>query len=1017
MKTRLLLGFVAAVSVALTLYASVPSTIDDFFLPGSQPLDSGEIKTPTNCDCHGNYSNAVEPQFNWKGSMMAQAARDPLFYACMTISNQDVPESGDLCIRCHSPKAWLEGRSDPTDASHFIAEDREGVVCHFCHKMVKPSPLGVNPYPGDSFYTANTYLADSTYLATIDSIPEYVANGMYVVADVDYRRGPYTDANPPHDFYYSPFQRSSELCGTCHDVSNPAFSRQPGDDYDPNTFGEAAPAFNPHGMFPIERTYSEWSFSDYNTPDGVYAPQFGGNLDTVRSCLDCHMRDVEGKGAKQGSVPVRTDLGLHDLTGGNTFMPAVVQSLYSSEVDSLALAAGTQRATYMLENAASFAVSSSQVGNQHQISVTVTNETGHKLPSGYPEGRRMWLNIRAYNDAAQLIYESGAYDSDSAVLTHDADVKIYEIKLGISNELSPTVGIAAGPSFHFVLNDSVFKDNRIPPRGFTNANFDSIQSPPVAYVYADGQYWDETSYLIPGNAAKAVATLYYQSTSKEYVEFLRDENVTDTTGQLLYDSWTASGKSAPVVMNTDSLTLTPIISNQPPVLASIGPQSTNENELLTFIVTASDLDGDSLVLSAANLPTGATFTDHFNDSATFSWTPTYDQAGDHDVTFYVRDIENAVDSEVVTISVTNVNRPPILASIGSKSTNEGELLAFIVTATDLDNDSLVLLAENLPTGATFTDHFNDSATFAWTPDPGQAGNYTVRFIVRDELLAADSEEVSINVTVSNEPPVLAAIGAQNVDENELLSLIISATDLNTDSIILSAANLPTGATLTDHFNDSATFSWTPTYDQSGNYDVTFYAHDEFSAVDSELVTISVANVNRPPDITAGDDQAVAVGEPVTLHIVAADPDNEILDITARVVPDGAVFADHGDGTADFDWIPASDQTGDHQLIFDVTDGEATDSAVVLVSVTDVCCVGRTGDVDQTGAFPTEIDSSDLGTLVNFLFSPPGAVVLPCPEEADVDAQGGPNPVDSSDLGTLVNFLFSPPGTVTLPDCP
>jgi hypothetical protein len=82
-----------------------------------------------------------------------------------------------------------------------------------------------------------------------------------------------------------------------------------------------------------------------------------------------------------------------------------------------------------------------------------------------------------------------------------------------------------------------------------------------------------------------------------------------------------------------------------------------------------------------------------------------------------------------------------------------------------------------------------------------------------------------------------------------------------------------------------------------------------------------------------------------------------------------------------------------------------------------CCTRRRGDVDKDGVYPEEIDSTDLGTLVNFLFSPDGTVELPCPEEADVDGLGGPYPIDSSDLGTLVNFLFSAPGTVVLPDCP
>lgn len=86
-------------------------------------------------------------------------------------------------------------------------------------------------------------------------------------------------------------------------------------------------------------------------------------------------------------------------------------------------------------------------------------------------------------------------------------------------------------------------------------------------------------------------------------------------------------------------------------------------------------------------------------------------------------------------------------------------------------------------------------------------------------------------------------------------------------------------------------------------------------------------------------------------------------------------------------------------------------------VTGSCCEIRTGDLDGVGTYPNEVDSSDLGQLINFLFSPPGTVVLRCVDEADVNAGGGANPVDSSDLGLLVSYLFSPPGTVVLPDCP
>jgi len=231
----------------------------------------------------------------------------------------------------------------------------------------------------------------------------------------------------------------------------------------------------------------------------------------------------------------------------------------------------------MLQKAASMALATGQTGNQPTVTVTITNETGHKLPSGYPEGRRIWINVKAYDINNNLVYESGAYDDASGVLTKDADIKVYEIKPGISPGLGTALGVQSGVSFHFVLNDTVFSDNRIPCRGYTYANFEAIQSPPVAYTYPDSQYWDETTYALPPEANFVEVALQYQSTSKEYIEFLRDENVTNTLGQELYDSWVLQGKAPPVTMVSDftNLVITGAGDDTPTTVTALYPNAPN----------------------------------------------------------------------------------------------------------------------------------------------------------------------------------------------------------------------------------------------------------------------------------------------------------------------------------------------------------------------------------------------------------------------------------------------------------
>jgi hypothetical protein len=74
----------------------------------------------------------------------------------------------------------------------------------------------------------------------------------------------------------------------------------------------------------------------------------------------------------------------------------------------------------------------------------------------------------------------------------------------------------------------------------------------VAYAYTDGQYWDSTIYNFPFEPDEIEVALYYQSTSKEYIEFLRDENVTNNAGIIMYNLWNNNGKCPPELMATTS---------------------------------------------------------------------------------------------------------------------------------------------------------------------------------------------------------------------------------------------------------------------------------------------------------------------------------------------------------------------------------------------------------------------------------------------------------------------------------
>jgi hypothetical protein len=564
-------GAAAFVTLTFAEPTQVPTTLEDFFLDGTQPetLNHPIVDATACATCHGLYDEVHEPWTNWTASMMGQAARDPLFHACLAIANQDAAFAGDLCIRCHTPGGWLAGNSTPTDGSALSGADMQGVSCNFCHRMVDPDyKPGVSPP------------ADQGILAALGAIPPNPHSGNFVVDPDDVRRGPF-DMGP--DFFYhewaqSPFHQDSAMCATCHDVSNPVYTRQPDGSYALNDLDTAHPSQSKYDMFPVERTYSEWAMSAFAVAPIDMGGRFGGNKLEVSTCQDCHMPDVTAQGCR--FEPPRDDMPLHSFNGGNNWVLAAIRNLYDDSETYLSEASVNQsiaRAEEMLRNASDMELTHSG----SDLIVRVINQSGHKLPTGYPEGRRMWVNVRFYDAADALILEHGAYDNATADLV-TTDTKVYEGKLGMDAHAAGASGRPVGESFHFVLNNEWLKDNRIPPRGFTNAGFESVQAAPVGATYADGQYWDDTAYAVPANAARAEVRTFYQTASKEYIEFLRDENTTNTAGQVLYEQWELLGKSPPVEMDFAELAFAP------PCPADLNPPG-NPDGVLNFFDVATFL--------------------------------------------------------------------------------------------------------------------------------------------------------------------------------------------------------------------------------------------------------------------------------------------------------------------------------------------------------------------------------------------------------------------------------------------
>lgn len=633
MSSRLMLAASVLAVFVVCVYAAdiVPNEV---MQPGTQPMEVGGLESPDKCDnCHGGYSPAVEPAHNWRGSMMAQAGRDPLFWATVAVAEQDFDGAGDLCIRCHSPAGWVNGRSTPTDGSGLVDSDSEGVQCDLCHTMTRPDG---SEHAGEQF---------GPFLAHDEGDPPqaYLGSGMYVLMDGSEKLGPYDDAAARHKFLKSSFHRSEDFCGSCHDVSNPVVGDlahnagvQPTADFPVQSGTPGSPvdgkaAFNnfPFQYGIVERTFSEFKAGLLgDTPVSAYetlpAELQGGALEaaylsamstggdyadgTVRTftCQTCHMRPVTGTGCNKKGAPIRPDLPLHDLTGGNYWVPDAIKYLDSrgllrlggglTAIEIAGIDDGKARAMKQLSQAASLAVTGD--------TLRIVNHTGHKLISGYPEGRRMWFNIKWFDVNMNLLREDGEYGDLQVLLDgfpttvrsildlDGTNTKIYEAHYGMTSawanqllslgydpglvlEYDRVTGLVedtladlaahtgeSEETFHFVLNNTVLKDNRIPTYGMNYEEArrrNALPVPEDQYTSLGGgiyDYFDELTLSPPTGAEYATIDLLYQPTSWEYIQFLYLANTLPVgsflanEGAYLLEAWMNTGMAEPYVMTS-----------------------------------------------------------------------------------------------------------------------------------------------------------------------------------------------------------------------------------------------------------------------------------------------------------------------------------------------------------------------------------------------------------------------------------------------------------------------------------
>ncbi len=416
-------------------------------------------------ECLSCHNNLVDPAggdvsigASWRGSIMANAARDPYVIASIRREALDHPARAadieDECAACHMPAARQMAQAAGTRAEVFAhltgpgsalasgALARDGVACTVCHQIAADR-LGL-PASFNGAFTVAAPLASGKRRA-------------FGPFPVDRGRRQIMHSATGFEQEQAPHIRQSELCATCHTLITEAIG----------------PDGRTIGSLPEQMNYQEWRHSAF-VAEG-------------RSCQSCHMPRAGGP-VRVSSVlgDYRDGLSRHTFQGGNAFMLRLLQR-YRDELGVEATSAeleGNARATeqQLQESTAAIGIErATAAGGVVTIDVAVRNLTGHKFPTGYPS-RRAWLHLTVKDAQGGTLFESGRLtehgsidgndaDADAAAfephyrrITKSGEVQIFESIMGTPE---------GGPTTALLRATRYLKDNRLLPRGFEKRTADA----------------------------------------------------------------------------------------------------------------------------------------------------------------------------------------------------------------------------------------------------------------------------------------------------------------------------------------------------------------------------------------------------------------------------------------------------------------------------------------------------------------------------------------------------------------
>ena len=364
----------------------------------------------------------------------------------------------------------------------------------------------------------------------------------------------------------------------------------------------------------------------------------------------------------------------------------------------------------------------------------------------------------------------------------------------------------------------------------------------------------------------------------------------------------------------------------------------------------SDPEGNPLTATLVSGPShAASFT--LNADGSFSYEHDGSEAASDSFTYKASD--GSLDSNVatVTITVTPVNDAPV-ANDDAYSVAEGGTLnvgapGVLGNDTDAENDALMLVLVSGPAHAT-SFALNADGSFTYVHDGTETTSDSFTYRANDGSSLSNVATVTITITPSNDAPV-ANDDSYAVSFHQTLNVaapgvLTNDTDVDSASLTAVLVSGPSQGNLT--LNADGSFSYTHTGATLGTDSFTYQASDGAALSNTATVTIRIGN-DAPvatadsfsgvgnTELRVGTGAAATPAVVISGSVLANDTDSDgpspltVSAYDAASISGGTVTM-NSNGT--FNYLPAAGFTGIDTFSYTVTDGQATATAWVSISL-------------------------------------------------------------------------------------